>query len=45
MKKQETVIHNEEKKELILTNLEMTQMLKDTDKNFGAAVINMFKGF
>lgn len=38
-------MYYEEKEKLIVTDPEMTQMLKWADKHFGAAIINMFKDF
>ena len=43
MKKQETVIHSEEKKQLTENDPKMIWMLELTNKDFKAAIINVFK--
>lgn len=45
VKKQGNVMYYEKKEKIIVTDPEMTQMLKWADKHFGAAIINMFKDF
>ena len=43
VKKQEHMTYAQERRKLLRTDLEMTQMLEWADKDFEVAIINIFK--